>query len=120
MTDFHTEPHTMTRIDINTGVPFDTFVTAFEQAAPAFDPLPTQRTVERGGDWDDVRAEVAMVYCDSDRHAVSTMDKPSTAFGSLGVAEVTAVGEASTVRWRTCCASSASTPSMRSPDPEWV
>src|SRR5262249_36388151 len=150
MTDFHPEPHTMRRVDINTRMLFDEFVTAFEEAAPAFDPLPTQRVVERGGNWDDVRAEVAknapnelmrygkidatpllggaghrtraieylvgnhviaesmfrhdpkallyaplrmLVYSDADGHAVFTMDKPSSAFGSLGVAEVTAVGE---------------------------
>jgi uncharacterized protein (DUF302 family) len=150
MTDFHTEPHTMTRVDINTGMAFDAFVTALEDAAPAFDPEPMQRIVERGGTWDDVRAEVAksapnelmrygkidatpllgvaghrpraieylvgnhviaetmfrhdakallyaplrmLVYSDADGHAVFTMDKPSSAFGSLGIPEVTAVGE---------------------------
>jgi hypothetical protein len=59
MTDFRTEPHTRTRVDISTGMPFAAFVTAFEAAAPAFDPGPMQRIVETGGTWDDVRAEVA-------------------------------------------------------------
>jgi hypothetical protein len=59
MTDFRTAPHTMTRVDISTGMPFAAFVTAFEDAAPAFDPGPMQRIVETGGTWDDVRAEVA-------------------------------------------------------------
>jgi uncharacterized protein (DUF302 family) len=150
MADFHSEPHLMTRVDINTGIPFDTFVTAFEKAAPEFDQMPMQRIVERAGTWDDVRAEVAknapnelmrygkidatpllgvaghstraieylvgnhviaetmfrhdpkallyaplrmLVYSDDDGNAVFTMDKPSAAFGSLGIAEVTAVGE---------------------------
>jgi uncharacterized protein (DUF302 family) len=150
MADFHTKPHTMMRVDINTGMRFDAFVTAFEQAAPEFDPLPMQRIVERGGTWDDVRAAVAknapnelmryakidatpllgvaghstraieylvgnhviaesmfrhepkallyaplrmLVYSGADGNAVFTMDKPSAAFSSLGIAEVTAVGE---------------------------
>lgn len=150
MADFHAEPHGMTRVDINTGMPFATFVTEFEEAAPAFDPVPVQGIVERGGTWDDVRAEVAknapnelmrygkidatpllgvaghstraieylignhviaesmfrhdpkallyaplrmLVYSDDDGHAVFTMDKPSDAFGSLGIAEVTEVGK---------------------------
>ena len=150
MTEFRTAPHTMTRVDIDTGMPFDAFVTAFEDAAPAFDPGPVQRIVGAGGTWDDVRAEVAknapnelmrygkidatpllgvaghrtraieylvgnhviaesmfrhdpkallyaplrmLVYGDADGNAVFTMDKPSAAFGSLGIAEVTAVGE---------------------------
>jgi hypothetical protein len=140
----------MTRVDINTGMPFDTFVTAFEKAAPSFDPEPVQRIVDTGGTWDDVKAEVAknapnelmrygridatallavaghrtqaieylvgnhviaesmfrhdpkamlyaplrmLVYSDDDGNAVFTMDKPGTAFGSLGIAAVTAVGE---------------------------
>ena len=150
MADFRTEPHTMTRVDINTGMPFAAFVTAFEDAAPAFDPEPMQHIVDTGGTWDDVRAAVAenapnelmryaqingmpllrvaghstqaneylvgnhviaesmfrhdpkallyaplrmLVYSDADGNAVFTMDKPSAAFGSLGIAEVTAVGE---------------------------
>jgi hypothetical protein len=43
MSDFHTEPHTMTRVE----------------AAPALDRLPIQRIVESGGTWDDVRTAVA-------------------------------------------------------------
>jgi uncharacterized protein (DUF302 family) len=139
----------MTRVDVFTGVGFDEFLTAFEAAAPAFDPVPMQRIVESGGTWDDVRAKVAenapnelMVYAKIDatpllggaghavkaveyllgnhviaetmfRHdpkallyaplrvlvhsgpdgnAVFSMDQPSTAFGSLGIADVTEVG----------------------------
>ncbi|HZE17323.1 MAG TPA: DUF302 domain-containing protein, partial [Mycobacterium sp.] len=140
----------MTRIDIATGVAFDEFVAAFEEAAPPFDPAPVQRILAAGGNWDDVRAAATknapnelMVYgkidatallgvaghrtqaieylvgnhvidesmfrhdsktllhapllmlvcSDSDGNAVFTMDRPSTAFGSLGIAEVTEVGE---------------------------
>jgi Domain of unknown function DUF302 len=150
MSAFRAEAHTMTRVHLDTAMPFDAFVTALEEAAPAFDPLPVQRIVERGGTWDDVRAEVAknapnelmrygkidatpllgvaghdtraieylignhviaesmfrhdprallyaplrmLVYSNADGHAVFTMDKPSDAFGSLGIPEVTAVGE---------------------------
>jgi len=32
------------------------------------------------------------VYSDPDRNAVFSMDQPSTAFGSLGIPEVTEVG----------------------------
>jgi predicted RNA-binding protein (virulence factor B family) len=34
-----------------------------------------------------------LVYSDSDGNAVFTMDQPSAAFGSLGIGEVTKVGE---------------------------
>ena len=34
-----------------------------------------------------------LLYSDQDGNAVFSMDQPSAAFGSLGVAEVTAVGE---------------------------
>ena len=34
-----------------------------------------------------------LVYSDADGNAVFTMDQPGPAFGSLGIAEVTAVGE---------------------------
>src|ERR1700731_5358750 len=59
MTDFPTEPHGLKRVDIHSGMPFAAFVTAFEDAAPAFDPAPMQRIVDTGGTWDAVRAEVA-------------------------------------------------------------
>src|SRR6202047_5160791 len=150
MTDFRNEPHAMTRGDIHSGKPFAPFVTAFEDAAPAFDPAPMQRIVDTGGTWDDVRTEVAknapnelmrywqidatallgvaghrtlaieylvgnhviaesmfrhdpkallyaplrmLVYSDADGNAVFTMDQPGPAFGSLGIAEVAAVGK---------------------------
>ena len=149
MTDSRTHVHRMTRVDIFTGVRFDEFVTAFETAAPRYDPIPMQRIVESGGTWDDVRAKVAenapnelmvyakidavpllsvaghdvaaaeyllgnhviaetmfrhdptallyaplrvLVYSDPDGDAVFSMDQPSTAFGSLGITEVTEVG----------------------------
>jgi uncharacterized protein (DUF302 family) len=141
--------HTMTRVDVFTGVEFDGFITAFESAAPPFDPASMQRIIESGGSWDDVRAKVAenapnelmvyakidaapllgvaghdvkaveyllgnhviaetmfrhdpkallyaplrvLVYSDPDGDAVFSMDQPSTAFGSLGIADVTEVG----------------------------
>jgi len=149
MTDSRTHVHRMTRVDIFTGVGFDDFITAFETAAPRYDPVPMQRIVESGGTWEDVRAKVAenapnelmvyakvdavpllsvaghdvvaveyllgnhviaetmfrhdprallyaplrvLVYSDPDRNAVFSMDQPSTAFGSLGIPEVTEVG----------------------------
>jgi len=139
----------MTRVDIGTGVEFEKFLTDFEAAAPAFDPVPMQRLVESGGTWDEVRAAVArnapnelmvyakidatpllgvaghavkaveyllgnhviaetmfrhdpkallyaplrlLVYSDADGNAVFSMIRPSSAFGSLGIAEVTEVG----------------------------
>jgi len=142
--------HTMSRIDISTGVEFDGFIAAFEKAAPPFDPAGVQEIVERGGGWDDVLAAAAnnapndlmvyakidalpllflaghttkaveyllgnhtiaetmfrhdpkallyaplrlLVYADADGNAVFSMDQPSCAFGSLGIAEVTKVGE---------------------------
>lgn len=51
--------HTMTRLNINTGIPFDEFRTAFEKAAPAFDPAPYLAIIHAGGSWTDVKAEVA-------------------------------------------------------------
>jgi uncharacterized protein (DUF302 family) len=147
---FHREPHGMTRVDIDTGIPFEQFIAALEEAAPPFDPTTLERIVKAGGDWDDVRAAAAesapnalMVYAkidargffsiaghhtpaieylignhviaetmfrhepkallyaplrvlvhgDADGNAVFTMDQPGPAFGSLGHAEVAAVGE---------------------------
>jgi uncharacterized protein (DUF302 family) len=149
MTRAHSHEHSMTRVDLVTGVGFDEFLAAFEVAAPAFDPAPMQRIVESGGTWDEVRAAVArnapnelmvyakidatgllgvaghhvkaveyllgnhviaetmfrhdprallyaplrlLVYSDADGDAVFSMIRPSSAFGSLGIAEVTEVG----------------------------
>jgi uncharacterized protein (DUF302 family) len=149
MTRVNRHDHSMTRVEVFTGVGFDEFLTAFEAAAPPFDPDPMQRIVESGGTWDDVRAKVAenapnelmvyakidatpllgvaghdimaveyllgnhviaetmfrhdpkallyaplrvLVYSDPDGNAVFSMDQPSTAFGSLGIADVTEVG----------------------------
>ena len=52
--DFHAQAHSMTRLDISTGMPFDQFRAAFEKAAPAFDPATTLRILDEGGSWDDV------------------------------------------------------------------
>jgi uncharacterized protein (DUF302 family) len=149
MTETSTHEHSMTRVDVFTGVAFAEFLAAFEAAAPAFDPAPMARIVETGGSWDDVRAAVAvnapnelmvyakidatellvvaghevraieyllgnhviaetmfrhdprallyaplrvLVYSDADGDAVFSIDQPGTAFGSLGIAEVTEVG----------------------------
>lgn len=149
MTDISTHKHTMTRVDLATGIDYDAFVADFEKAAPEFDPQPIHRIAAMNGTWDDVRAAVArnapkelmvyakidagplfamaghrvkaveyllgnhifaetmfrhdpkallyaplrvLVYSDSDGNAVFSMDRPSTAFGSLGIADVTAVG----------------------------
>ena len=149
MTRFHRHDHSMTRVDVFTGVGFDEFLTAFEAAAPRYDRVPMQRIVESGGTWDEVRAKVAenapnelmvyakidgvpllgvaghdvkaveyllgnhviaetmfrhdpkallyaplrvLVYSDPDGNAVFSMDRPGSAFGSLGIAEVTEVG----------------------------
>ena len=149
MTRAYRHDHSMTRLDVFTGVGFDDFLTAFEVAAPPYDPVPVQRIVESGGTWDEVRAKVAenapnelmvyaridaipllgvaghdvkaveyllgnhviaetmfrhdpvallyaplrvLVYSDPDGNAVFSMDQPSSAFGSLGIAEVTEVG----------------------------
>lgn len=143
-------PHTMNRIDVPTGVEFDEFRAAFEQAAPPFDPSTVEEIAERGGSWDDVLAAAAtnapndlmvyasidalplfsvaghttkaveyllgnhtiaetmfrhdprallyaplrvLIYSDADGNAVFSIDQPSAAFGSLGIAEVTSVGE---------------------------
>ncbi len=149
MTRAHRHKHSMTRVDIVTGVEFEQFLTTFEVAAPAFDPVPMQRIVESGGTWDEVCVAVArnapnelmiyakidatpllrvaghdvkaveyllgnhviaetmfrhdpkallyaplrlLVYSDTEGNAVFSMIRPSSAFGSLGIAEVTDVG----------------------------
>ncbi len=150
MTEVHRQQHRMTRVDIHTGLPFDQFVIALENAAPAFDPEPMHRIAAQGGSWAEVRRVVAdnapndlmvyakmdatplfsiaghrvraveylignhviaetmfrhdpkallyaplrmLVYSDAQGRAVFTMDQPSAAFGSLGVPEITEVGE---------------------------
>src|SRR5580693_8184511 len=142
--------HSMTRVDIPTGIAFDEFRAAFEEAAPAFDAAQIQQISDSAGTWDDVRAAVTanapnelmvyamidatphmavaghhikaveyllgnhtiaetmfrhdptallyaplrlMIYADSEGNAVFSMDQPSAAFGSLGIADVTKVGE---------------------------
>jgi uncharacterized protein (DUF302 family) len=56
---FHRERHEMTRVDIATGMPFDKFVAALEQAAPPVDRAAFAKIAESGGDWDDVLAAAA-------------------------------------------------------------
>jgi hypothetical protein len=146
----HVVAHTLNRIDIFTGLEYDGFVAAFEEAAPEFDRAAMQAIVARGGSWDDVLAAAAanapndlmvyakidalplmrlaghtnkaveyllgnhtiaetmfrhdpkallyaplrlLIYADADGNAVFSMDQPSGAFGSLGIADVTEVGE---------------------------
>lgn len=57
--EFAVVPHAMNRIDVVTGVEFDQFRTAFEQAAPPFDRESMEKIVARGGSWDDVLAAAA-------------------------------------------------------------
>ncbi|MEV1333476.1 hypothetical protein AB0J20_28320 [Micromonospora costi] len=49
----------MVRLDIPTGMPFDAFTTAFEQAAPAFDGAAALRAGQATGRWRDFQAAVA-------------------------------------------------------------
>jgi uncharacterized protein (DUF302 family) len=56
---FHREQHEMVRVDIATGVPFDQFVAALENAAPPVDRAAFAKIAESGGDWDDVLAAAA-------------------------------------------------------------
>jgi uncharacterized protein (DUF302 family) len=148
--EFNVVSHAMNRIDIVTGMQFEEFKTAFEKAAPRFDPTTVSAIVDRGGSWDDVLSAAAsnapnglmvyatidalpllglaghtteaveyllgnhtiaetmfrhdprallyaplrvLIYADADGNAVFSMDQPSAAFGSLGIAEVTKVGE---------------------------
>lgn len=55
-THFIAEHHDMVRVDIATGVPFDSFQTAFEKAAPWVDMASVTRIVEDGGNWPDIVA----------------------------------------------------------------
>jgi hypothetical protein len=104
MTRFHRHDHSMTRVDVFTGVGFDEFLTAFEAAAPRYDPGPMQRIVESGGTWDEVRAKPAenapnelMVYAKIDGvpllgvagHDVKAIEY---LLGNHVIAEVTEVG----------------------------
>jgi hypothetical protein len=94
----------MTRVDVFTGVGFDEFLTAFEAAAPRYDPVPMQRIVESGGTWDEVRAKVAenapnelMVYAEIDGVpllGVAGHDVKAVEYllGNHVIAEVTEVG----------------------------
>lgn len=54
-----TVQHSMTRLSISTGIPFDEFCTAFEQAAPPFDPAPFLQIAETGGTWEQIEDATA-------------------------------------------------------------
>src|SRR6202012_1146781 len=56
---FHREQNGMTRVDIETGIPFEEFVAALEKAAPPVDQTTLERISASGGNWDDVRATAA-------------------------------------------------------------
>jgi hypothetical protein len=56
---FRRESHDMSRIDIETGIPFEQFITALEEAAPPVDRAALERIRSAGGDWDDVLAAAA-------------------------------------------------------------
>lgn len=53
------QSHTVARVDVHTGIPFDAFVAALEEAAPAVDRGAYELIDETGGTWDDVRAAMA-------------------------------------------------------------
>ena len=53
---FRREQHGMTRVDIETGIPFEEFVAALEKAAPPVDQTTLERISAVGGNWDDVLA----------------------------------------------------------------
>jgi hypothetical protein len=148
--DFRSEAHSMTRLDISTGMPFDDFRTAFESAAPAPDGLAVRQIIADKGRWDEVRAQAeanapyalmiyatidatplyelaghriktveyllgnlvvaetmyrhdarallyaplrVLIHSDAEDNAVFSIDQPSTVFVSLGVPDITVVGE---------------------------
>ncbi|MGW3631695.1 DUF302 domain-containing protein [Streptomyces sp. NPDC005122] len=53
------QSHTVVRVDVRTGIPYDAFVTALEKAAPPVDRWAYELIEETGGTWDDVRAAMA-------------------------------------------------------------
>ena len=71
--DFRAVPHTMNRIDVSTGMAFDSFRTAFEKAAPPIDSASVQRIAERGGSWNEVLA-LAAVNAPNDLMVYATID----------------------------------------------
>jgi hypothetical protein len=56
---FHRESHGMTRVDVDTDIPFEQFIAALEKAAPPVDQTALERIAAAGGNWDDVRAAAA-------------------------------------------------------------
>ncbi|WP_082965282.1 DUF302 domain-containing protein [Mycobacterium sp. ACS1612] len=56
---FARHDHTMTRVDVSTGVDFEKFLAAFESAAPPSDSARVAQIVGSGGTWDDVLAQAA-------------------------------------------------------------
>lgn len=71
--------HVVTRLDVSTGMPFDTFLKALEAAAPKFQQAAIEDIVSRGGSWEEVQAAVAenaphglMVFATIDGTALMT------------------------------------------------
>ena len=58
-TAFWAHAHSMTRLDISTGMPFDEFRAAFERAAPAPDTRAVLQIVADKGTWNDVQTQAA-------------------------------------------------------------
>jgi uncharacterized protein (DUF302 family) len=58
-TQTRTHVHSMTRIDVLTGMPYAEFRAAFEKAAPPVDIEAVRRIAATGGTWDDVLAAAA-------------------------------------------------------------
>ena len=86
--------HTMNRIDVATGVEFDEIGAAFEKGRAAVRPGVGAETMFRHDPMALLYAPLrVLVYADDDGNAVFSMDQPSAAFGSLGIAEVTKLGD---------------------------
>ncbi|CAN5156279.1 hypothetical protein BH09ACT8_BH09ACT8_54780 [soil metagenome] len=66
-------PHNVTRLDVHTGIAFDTFRKAFEDAAPPFAEAGVTDIAARGGSWDDVKAAIA-AYAPNDLMIFATID----------------------------------------------
>jgi len=75
---YNVVPHTLSRVDVATGVEFDEFRAAFEKAAPPFDPATVREIVGRGGTWDEVLSAAAK---NAPNDLMST--RPSTRFRCL-------------------------------------
>lgn len=66
-------PHPVTRLDVHTGIDFESFRQSFEEAAPRFDQAGMDDIVARGGSWDDIKAAVA-AYAPNDLMIFAAFD----------------------------------------------